>query len=124
MEYVNPTRQLGNFGSILLRLVHHFAVNSCPIYPRSHPAVQQASSKHSKCHKAVKMQWKFLAALSLVSSAVLGSPRMANSAEPLGPRASLQATAMNAPLTDWIKNNSTDLQWYTTISVGIPPQAL
>lgn len=31
---------------------------------------------------------------------------------------------INAPLTDWIKNGNTDLQWYTTISVGTPPQNL
>lgn len=33
-------------------------------------------------------------------------------------------TIITAPLTDWIKNNHTDLQWYTTISVGTPPQNL
>ena len=31
---------------------------------------------------------------------------------------------INAPLMDWIKNGNTDLQWYTTISVGTPPQDL
>lgn len=31
---------------------------------------------------------------------------------------------INAPLTNWIKNENTDLQWYTTISVGTPPQQL
>ncbi|ROV99513.1 hypothetical protein VMCG_06363 [Cytospora schulzeri] len=31
-------------------------------------------------------------------------------------------SSINAPLTDWIKNGNTDLQWYTTISVGTPPQ--
>lgn len=33
-------------------------------------------------------------------------------------------TVITAPLTDWIKNTHTDLQWYTTISVGTPPQNL
>ncbi|KAF3767327.1 hypothetical protein M406DRAFT_69482 [Cryphonectria parasitica EP155] len=33
-----------------------------------------------------------------------------------------QASYINAPLTDWIKNGHTDLQWYTTISVGTPPR--
>ncbi|PSS05258.1 aspartic peptidase domain-containing protein [Coniella lustricola] len=34
-----------------------------------------------------------------------------------------QGTAtFNVPLTDWIKNGHTDLQWYATIAVGTPPQ--
>ncbi|CAN8102013.1 unnamed protein product [Discula destructiva] len=31
-------------------------------------------------------------------------------------------TVIHAPLTDWIKNEATDLQWYTTIFIGTPPQ--
>lgn len=38
--------------------------------------------------------------------------------------ATATSTIITAPLTDWIKNNHTDLQWYTTISVGTPPQNL
>lgn len=38
--------------------------------------------------------------------------------------ASATITVITAPLTDWIKNTHTDLQWYTTISVGTPPQNL
>lgn len=39
-------------------------------------------------------------------------------------RATLNGSIVNAPLTDWIKNTDTDLQWYTTILVGTPPQTL
>lgn len=38
--------------------------------------------------------------------------------------ATATSTVIAAPLTDWIKNNHADLQWYTTISVGTPPQNL
>lgn len=39
-------------------------------------------------------------------------------------RSTSNGSIINAPLTDWIKNGDTDLQWYTTISVGTPPQQL
>ncbi|KAJ4422886.1 hypothetical protein N0V82_002412 [Gnomoniopsis sp. IMI 355080] len=61
-------------------------------------------------------------AISVVCSAALGTPLVSPGVGSLVPQTS-QSTVMKAPLTDWIKNNSTDLQWYTTISVGTPPQS-
>ncbi|KAJ4390095.1 hypothetical protein N0V93_007568 [Gnomoniopsis smithogilvyi] len=69
----------------------------------------------------MKMRPNFLVAFFLPYSTALGSPLVSPGAGSPVPQTS-NATVVNAPLTDWIKNNSTDLQWYTTISVGTPPQ--
>lgn len=63
-----------------------------------------------------------LLALSL-TSAVSSNPLVTLPHRHPAPRAT-GSTAVNVPLTDWIKNGNTDLQWYTTISVGNPPQNL
>lgn len=56
---------------------------------------------------------------------VRGSPLAANGPEDTTSKLSRATnTFINAPLTDWMKNVNTDLQWYTTIAVGTPPQNL
>lgn len=77
-----------------------------------------------------------LLAVVVLLTAVLDSPCRSSNTKPRNSNPSLpvvsktqsskaaQPTAINAPLMDWIKNESTDLQWYTTIFVGTPPQEL
>ncbi|ROW13945.1 hypothetical protein VPNG_04032 [Cytospora leucostoma] len=56
-----------------------------------------------------------------VADSIVASPlRLLGSDYPVRSRSS--GSIVNAPLTDWIKNGDTDLQWYTSISVGTPPQ--
>lgn len=67
----------------------------------------------------------YAATVRVFTSTVLGSPLAGHDAEHhAGRTSSATGGIVNAPLTDWIKNGNTDLQWYTTISVGTPPQNL
>lgn len=77
------------------------------------------------------MKSAFLLATVLAVSAVLGAPTQVHDTEKLSCKSSdckssgpSKPTSINVPLTDWIKNESTDLQWFTTIFVGTPPQEL
>ncbi|KUI68961.1 Cathepsin E [Cytospora mali] len=62
-----------------------------------------------------------LATCMAVAATVFATPISRNGVEYPVLRA-YNGSIVNSPLTDWIKNGKTDLQWYTTISIGTPPQ--
>lgn len=69
------------------------------------------------------MKSTFLVAIVLVFSAVMGFPLEKHAKKT--PRSYVSKPKIfNAPLLDWVKDETTDLQWYTTIFVGTPPQEL
>jgi len=72
------------------------------------------------------MKSAFLLATVLAVSAVLSAPSVVHDTEKRSCESSeaSKLISINVPLTDWIKNESTDLQWFTTIFVGTPPQEL
>lgn len=82
-------------------------------------------------HGSLSTASPFPATKSHASSSSLTSATTSHSSRPSKAAAATphssrpaESTVVNAPLTDWIKHGSTDLQWYTTIFVGTPPQEL
>lgn len=65
----------------------------------------------------------FLATCVALAAAAFASPLTRQGVDNHIRRIS-NGSIINAPLTEWIKNRNTDLQWYTTVSVGTPPQQL
>lgn len=85
------------------------------------------SSPTLSSHTASSMKSRISLATILLAltSTALGTPLVGHDVEGPAPKTSRDTNGIiNVPLTDWIKNNHTDLQWYMTVSVGTPPQNL
>lgn len=75
-----------------------------------------SNMKNSSAHLFISLAFTFTAlSTSLTGHSIQG---------PATDASRVTSGIVNVPLIDWIKNGNTDLQWYTTISVGSPPQNL